>query len=515
MASYPAVKQTAVDVLGNADKPALLAGIGVLLALYSLALGWIALRRSLLAGEIMVGLFAVIGVWAALGRASDGSLFSTLPTIIGAAVGVLLLRFLAARLTPVGTPSASDGQRRRARRRDRPSPLPRPDGRSARRDRGRRRPGGRRRPRDRDAALQRRRLAQERHGADGGGSARPGAGRCAGARRGDDAVHHTQPRLLPRRHGARGPAALDGRLHVEGEGHGRPRARVVVGGPAQPPDDRARHHDDVRVEHRGRQLRRYRPVDRSAPRRPVERGRRPPRRRHGRRALERRLGVRLSCRQRDGRPRRHHRRRHERRAAAARARLPRPPGRARLVRLRVRHEVAHRDRAHPLRSLRALLGAPRLGREGTDQADEPHRRPEGTGQGGGGQGRRRRRRVGPDHRHLQGRGAGGRRRMGRGHARCAGHRRHVAAMVLRVGGGAGAPHAARRARRAPTASCRPISAPTRSPTARRDATRSSCSSTDQPPGQRRETATVGQRYIRARPDRGSGRRSRPSNRGGP
>ena len=31
MASYPTVKQTAVDVLGNADKPALLAGIGVLL----------------------------------------------------------------------------------------------------------------------------------------------------------------------------------------------------------------------------------------------------------------------------------------------------------------------------------------------------------------------------------------------------------------------------------------------------------------------------------------------------
>ena len=111
MASYPKVKQTAVDVLGNADKPALLLGIGVLLTIYSLILGWVALRRSLLVGELMVGLFAVIGVWAALGRASDGSLFSALPTVVGAIAGVLVLRFLDRALQPrppgAGVPDAA------------------------------------------------------------------------------------------------------------------------------------------------------------------------------------------------------------------------------------------------------------------------------------------------------------------------------------------------------------------------------------------------------------------------
>ena len=119
--------------------------------------------------------------------------------------------------------------------------------------------------------------------------------------------------------------ALDGapaqhrRLHAEGQGHGRQRDRAVVDRPPQPPDDRARHHDDVRVEHRRRPLRRHRPLARCPPRRPAPRGRRATRRRQVVGRSSRRLRVRLPGRQRDGRPRRHHRRRHERRAAPARS----------------------------------------------------------------------------------------------------------------------------------------------------------------------------------------------------
>ena len=83
MSQYPRLKQAAIDLLGNADKPALLIGIGVFLSIYAFVLGVVAIRRSLRVGLAMIGLFAVIGVWAALGRKSDGSLFSTLPTIIG------------------------------------------------------------------------------------------------------------------------------------------------------------------------------------------------------------------------------------------------------------------------------------------------------------------------------------------------------------------------------------------------------------------------------------------------
>ena len=61
--------------------------------------------------------------------------------------------------------------------------------------------------------------------------------------------------------------------------------------------------------------------------------------------------------------------------------FPGPPGRAGPLRLRVGDEVADRDRAHPLRRVRALLGEARLGREGPDQADEPHRRTQGARQG--------------------------------------------------------------------------------------------------------------------------------------
>ena len=96
----------------------------------------------------------------------------------------------------------------------------------------------------------------------------------------------------------------------------------------------------------GGSLRRQRPLARRAPRRPARRGRHRPRRRPDRRPLGRRLHVRLP-RRRARRPRRPRRDRHERRAAAARARLPGPPDRARPVRLRVGDQVARARSSSP------------------------------------------------------------------------------------------------------------------------------------------------------------------------
>ena len=317
MASYPKVKQTAVDVLGNADKPALLLGIGALLTVYSLILGWVALRRSLLVGELMVGLFAVIGVWAALGRASDGSLFSALPTVIGAIAGVLVLRFLAGALQPRpanagGPDAAADGGTDRRRFIGRSVVLLGGVAAAA----ALVGVGGRQVASRRFSAAGSRKnvtipTAEEPLGAVPAGAQAP--------------VDGMTPFITPNGDFYRVDTALEvpqlthRRLHAEGQGHGRQRDGAVVERPAQPPDDRARHHDDVRVEHRRRPLRRHRPLDRRPPRRPAPRGRRATRRGHGGRTVERRLRVRLPGRQRDGRPRRHHRRRHERRAAPARS----------------------------------------------------------------------------------------------------------------------------------------------------------------------------------------------------
>ena len=106
MASYPKLKQAAIDLLGNADKSALLAGIGVFLAIYAFVLGVVAIRRSLRVGLVMIGLFAAVGIWAALGRKSDGSLFSTLPTIIGSIAAGVALWLLHARIATPGIAEA-------------------------------------------------------------------------------------------------------------------------------------------------------------------------------------------------------------------------------------------------------------------------------------------------------------------------------------------------------------------------------------------------------------------------
>jgi DMSO/TMAO reductase YedYZ molybdopterin-dependent catalytic subunit len=88
----PAVKDFGVQVFGVHDKTALITGTAVLVAAYAFGLGILA-RRSWRWGLAGIGLFAVIGTAAAVTR-HDATVFAALPTLLGAAVAVPLLRYL-------------------------------------------------------------------------------------------------------------------------------------------------------------------------------------------------------------------------------------------------------------------------------------------------------------------------------------------------------------------------------------------------------------------------------------
>src|SRR6201994_4738130 len=115
----PQVKNFAISTFGTADKTVLLGGILVVLALYAAAVGIVAVRR-LAFGMWGLGLFASIGLWAALTR--PGSTADYLwPTLAGAAAGALPLAPLtdaARRLTaPPARPRPQPGPST-----DRPAP---------------------------------------------------------------------------------------------------------------------------------------------------------------------------------------------------------------------------------------------------------------------------------------------------------------------------------------------------------------------------------------------------------
>ncbi len=85
------LKQFAIDVFGVHDKTALLIGTGVLLAGFAALVGVLATRR-LAYGMVGIGVFAVIGVAAAVTRPNAG-LATALPSLVGsaAAAGALWL----------------------------------------------------------------------------------------------------------------------------------------------------------------------------------------------------------------------------------------------------------------------------------------------------------------------------------------------------------------------------------------------------------------------------------------
>ena len=90
-AAPPFVKEFAIETFGTNDKPALLIGIGALLAVYSLVVGYIALRHRLVVGIVGIALFGLIGAWAANGRRAGASWHVVLPSIGGAAAGIAAL----------------------------------------------------------------------------------------------------------------------------------------------------------------------------------------------------------------------------------------------------------------------------------------------------------------------------------------------------------------------------------------------------------------------------------------
>jgi DMSO/TMAO reductase YedYZ molybdopterin-dependent catalytic subunit len=105
-----AVKDWATSAFGTADKTVLLGGVLVVVFLYSMVVGVLAMRRLAL-GFLGLAIFAGLGLAAALTR-HDATGSYAVPTIFGAAAGALALRWL------VGTArrAAAAGQARRAAR---------------------------------------------------------------------------------------------------------------------------------------------------------------------------------------------------------------------------------------------------------------------------------------------------------------------------------------------------------------------------------------------------------------
>nr|WP_131102556.1 molybdopterin-dependent oxidoreductase [Streptomonospora litoralis] len=86
------VKEFAVATVGEADRPLLVAGTAVLLALFAAAIGVGALRRPLI-GDAGIAVLAAIGAAAALSRPEAEPLYAV-PSVAGGAVAVVLLRLL-------------------------------------------------------------------------------------------------------------------------------------------------------------------------------------------------------------------------------------------------------------------------------------------------------------------------------------------------------------------------------------------------------------------------------------
>ena len=84
----PFVKEFAINTFGTNDKVALLVGIGVFLAIYAAVMGILALRHRFILGAVGIGLFGVIGAWAASSRRSGAPWHVVVPSVVGAAAGI-------------------------------------------------------------------------------------------------------------------------------------------------------------------------------------------------------------------------------------------------------------------------------------------------------------------------------------------------------------------------------------------------------------------------------------------
>lgn len=102
------VREATIDALGTADKPALLAGLAVILLVLGAIAGLIERRRRP-AGSAIIVILGLVGTLAALAQSAAGPTWA-LPTLIGAAAGVVTLRLLIGALDPGPTaPEAAPG----------------------------------------------------------------------------------------------------------------------------------------------------------------------------------------------------------------------------------------------------------------------------------------------------------------------------------------------------------------------------------------------------------------------
>jgi len=106
------VKSFAIRTFGSDDKVALVSGTLILLAVYSLVLGALALRSRRI-GVLGIALFGAVGVLAAVTRPAGGVL-SVLPSVVGALAGIVTLLVLlrpldGAPAEPSATREAADG----------------------------------------------------------------------------------------------------------------------------------------------------------------------------------------------------------------------------------------------------------------------------------------------------------------------------------------------------------------------------------------------------------------------
>ncbi|MFI8815638.1 molybdopterin-dependent oxidoreductase [Streptomyces sp. NPDC055082] len=104
----PALKDFAVRNFGTNDKLVLQLGILVLLAVFAMAVGVLALRHRLL-GSAAVLVFGVVGAVAATTR-PEGGPGDALPSVVGAVVAAGVLYLLIGRLTRVPGPSPAAGE---------------------------------------------------------------------------------------------------------------------------------------------------------------------------------------------------------------------------------------------------------------------------------------------------------------------------------------------------------------------------------------------------------------------
>ncbi|MEP6481408.1 MAG: molybdopterin-dependent oxidoreductase [Rhodoglobus sp.] len=104
-------KTAVIAVFGTNDKVALLVALGILVLLLAVAVGLLEKRRPPW-GSVVLGAVAIVAIAALVTRA-DASPLWALPTLVGAVVGILLLRVMIARLGRIAAPVQAGGISRR------------------------------------------------------------------------------------------------------------------------------------------------------------------------------------------------------------------------------------------------------------------------------------------------------------------------------------------------------------------------------------------------------------------